>query len=90
VIGVSAVRQGALIRFAVSDNGIGIAPEFFERIFTIFQRLHGREQYEGNGIGLSITRKIAQRHGGEVWLESTPGEGTTFFLTLPAASPEPG
>ena len=85
LIGVSATHDGAFVCFSVSDNGIGIAPEFFERIFTIFQRLHGREQYEGNGIGLSITRKIAQRHGGEVWLESTPGEGTTFFLSLPAA-----
>lgn len=90
LIRVSAAHDGAFIRFSVSDNGIGIAPEFYERIFTIFQRLHGREQYEGNGIGLSITRKIAQRHGGEVWLESTPGEGTTFFLTLPAMAAETG
>ncbi|CAM3338824.1 histidine kinase [Deinococcus saxicola] len=83
IIRVEAVLDGANVRFSVRNNGIGIEPEFFGRIFTIFQRLHGREEYEGNGIGLSITRKIAGRHGGEVWLDSTPGAGSTF-LTLPA------
>ncbi|MFB9994523.1 PAS domain S-box protein [Deinococcus oregonensis] len=81
---VSAELQGDWIKFGVQDNGIGIAPEFFERIFTIFQRLHTRDQYEGNGIGLSITRKIIERHGGRLWPESKVGEGTTFFFTLPA------
>jgi PAS domain S-box-containing protein len=84
LVRVEAEREGDWVRFSVQDNGIGIVPEYFERIFTIFQRLHSREQYEGNGIGLSIARKIVERHGGQLWLESTPGVGTTFFCTLPA------
>lgn len=78
-----------MLRFSVTDNGIGIAAAFHARIFTIFQRLHSREQFEGSGMGLAIARKIVERHGGEIWLESLEGEGTTFFLTLPAA-PTPG
>jgi signal transduction histidine kinase len=74
-----------MLRFAVSDNGIGIAPAFHARIFTIFQRLHSRERFEGSGIGLAIARKIVERHGGELWVESAEGQGSTFFLTLPSA-----
>lgn len=85
VVQVSAERDGQMIRFRVQDNGIGIAPEYFGRIFTIFQRLHHRDEYEGSGIGLSIARRIVERHGGTIWLESTPGQGTTFLFTLPEA-----
>ncbi|GEM_PF-2848281 len=85
VISINANRQGAFWRFAVSDNGIGIAPEYQTAIFDVFTRLHGAGQSDGSGFGLAICRRIVERHGGRIWLESQPESGSTFYFTLPTA-----
>lgn len=84
VLHLGARRDGAQWVCWVADQGIGIAPQYFERIFGIFKRLHTREEYAGNGIGLTLCQRIVERHGGRIWVESEPGQGATFFFSLPA------
>jgi PAS domain S-box-containing protein len=84
---LSAARDGANWRFEVKDNGIGIAAHHTDRIFKMFQRLHSQDDFPGTGIGLAVCQRIVERHGGRIWVESTEGEGSTFFFTLPAPAP---
>jgi len=83
IIHIYAEEEGNKYVFSVKDNGIGIDPQHLERIFTLFQRLHTHEEYEGSGIGLTIAQRIVHQHGGEIWAESEPEKGSAFYFTIP-------
>jgi light-regulated signal transduction histidine kinase (bacteriophytochrome) len=88
-IRIDCIRKNSRWQFSVSDNGPGIEERYHKKIFQIFQTLHSRDEVESTGIGLTVVKKIVELHGGDVWIESRVGEGTTFYFTLPAVGEQP-
>lgn len=88
-IHIRAEAQDKRWLFSIQDNGIGIESQYFNRIFEIFKRLHPRHKYPGNGIGLTLIKRIVDRHQGKIWITSTPGVGSTFYFTLPMSQDNP-
>jgi signal transduction histidine kinase len=86
---ITAQREGNYWRIAIRDNGIGISQEHLDKVFGLFHRLHNQAQYPGTGIGLASCKRIIEQHGGRIGVESVPGQGSTFYFTLPAAHAEP-
>ncbi len=88
---VRARAENSMVLFEISDTGIGIAPEQYEMVFVEFEQLDNSptREYEGTGLGMAITKRLVEKHGGRIWLESTPGRGTTFYVTMPLSTIEP-
>ena len=82
-IHISATNEDNNWLFSIKDNGLGIDPKYTDNVFKIFRRLHSNSEYEGTGVGLAITKRIIERHNGQIWVESEPGNGSTFYFTLP-------
>lgn len=89
VVEIKAALQGDMCALGVCDNGIGLDPKNHEKVFEVFKTLHARDRFEGNGIGLSVCKKVVERHGGRMWIDSVPGEGASFWFTLPVVSANP-
>jgi light-regulated signal transduction histidine kinase (bacteriophytochrome) len=87
---IGVIRNDDTWEFSCADNGIGIEPQYADRIFVIFQRLHAREEYTGTGIGLALCKRIVEHHGGAIWLDTSVSSGTTFRWTMPVISPDIG